>query len=78
MIEHTDAMIWGGGFMWFFWIFLVLVIAVLIKLLSESSKNQNGTTGNYDEAIMQLRNRFARGEIDKEEFERRKHELEQP
>lgn len=64
----------GGGFMWLFWILLVAVIvwALKAKLFSDG-KDEAG-----DKSPLEiLQGRFARGEIDEEEFERKRKMLSQ-
>lgn len=72
---HWD---WNGGWPLFgmlhmlvWWIFAILVIALLAKLVfgSRNSESQG------DRALAILRERYARGEIDKEEFDARKRDL---
>lgn len=62
----------GGGFifMWLFWIFIIVVVVMLIKGLVGDGKDPSEET-----ALDVLKKRFARGEIDEEEFNRRKKEL---
>ena len=67
---HGTGMM-GGGFMWIFWLFIILVIILLIKVSSgKSSSNEQRET-----PLEILEKRYARGEIDEEEFQRRKKEL---
>lgn len=68
-----DGQHWfGGGFMWIFWIFLVVAIFWGIKeILSTSNKPES----KQSSALDILKERYARGEIDHEEFERRKQDL---
>lgn len=63
----------GGGFMTFWLIFLVAIIALIVWLVMRLLPSQRG--GNRPEAREGsaeeiLRERFARGEIDAEEYER--------
>ncbi len=62
----------GGGFMWLFWILIILAIVMLVKAggSSETSERHN------DSPLEILKKRYANGEIDDEEFQRRKKELE--
>ncbi len=62
----------GGGFlfMWLFWIFIIVMVVMLIKGLVGDSKDPSEET-----ALDVLKKRFARGDIDEEEFNRRKKEL---
>lgn len=74
MYGHPDGMFFGGGvFMWVFWIVLLIVLVFVIKLIfSPTGKNSSSS----DEALEILKKRFAKGEIDEEEFERLKKKLE--
>ena len=69
---------WGGGWAWFgvlhmllWWVFVVLGIFVLFKSLGRLPD----TGSRADRALGILRERYARGEISREEFEQRKHDL---
>jgi putative membrane protein len=73
---------WGYG-MWWIWpifmlIFLVAVIIgiiLLIRWLTTSTGQGARATGTEDSALEILRSRYARGEIDREEFEQKKKDL---
>lgn len=74
MMGNGGGMFFGGGFMWFFWILIIVVIVVVIKaVLGNGSR---GTATKSDSAIEILQKRYARGEIDENEFNRRRKELE--
>lgn len=66
-----SGMMWYG---WLFWIIILIAIVYLIVRLTSqggrSSGNQQGET-----ALDILKERFARGEISKEEFESMKKDL---
>lgn len=68
---HT-GMGWGFmGFMWLFWVlFIVLVVWLIVRT---ASGRPTGTHQDSPEQI--LKRRYARGEIDKEEYERRLSDL---
>lgn len=77
-----DMMGWGGGWGWGFlglihmvlwWFLIILGIVVLAKWLF--SGGGSGRPAGQDRALAILRERFARGEIDKTEFEARKRDL---
>ncbi|MFV2061731.1 MAG: SHOCT domain-containing protein [Gammaproteobacteria bacterium] len=72
------GMFFGGGFMWIFWIILFIVIIWGVKMAmdggSKNSNNSNST--NSDSPMELLRKRYANGDIDEEEFNRRRKELE--
>ena len=67
---------WGFGMglgMWIFWILLIVIIVVLVKVIAGSGSS----SAPADKSPMEiLKARFARGEIDEEEFNHRRHELE--
>jgi putative membrane protein len=80
-----DMMGWGGGWGsgvgwgWFsivhmvlWWFLIALGIAVLAKWLFGGGRHH---TSGEDRALAILRERFARGEIDKAEFDARKRDL---
>ncbi len=67
---------WGMGFGWFFmllfWVLVVLGIAYIIRMISERS----GTGPKREESALDiLENRYAKGEISKEQFESMKSDL---
>jgi putative membrane protein len=55
-----------------FWVVLIVVVVVVVRALMPGRKDGKPTG---DRALQVLRERYARGEIDKEEFERKKHDL---
>lgn len=55
----------GGLFMMLFWVF---VIALVVWLVLTLSRSQTRSTGGQGSALGILEERFARGEIDAEEF----------
>jgi putative membrane protein len=63
-----------GGGMWIFWILLIVVILVLIKALS--GRGMDSQTERSESPLEILKARYARGEIDEEEFRNRRRELE--
>ncbi len=76
MGDHDGWMWFGGGYMWLLWILIIAVLVVLIKSLTDSgTKKEQLPTEESPLSI--LKERYARGEIDDDEFERRKNELEQ-
>ena len=67
----------GGGMgigMWIFWIVLIVVVVLLVRAFA------NGRTPlpspREETPLDILKARYARGEIDEEEFQRRRRELE--
>lgn len=71
---HSD---WWGGMgigMTLFWLIVIAVIFILVK---QGMGWCSGHSGNASESPMKvLKKRYASGEIDKEEFESMKKELE--
>ncbi len=62
--------------MFLFWIAVIVAILFLIRWLVVSTRqrpNQRG--GSTDSALEILKIRYAKGEIDKEEFEQRRRDL---
>lgn len=62
----------GGLGMILFWIAVIAVIVLLIKYLSDSSRGNRTGEKNANEI---LRERYAAGEISREEFKEKKKEL---
>jgi len=71
-------MMWGdhwmfGGFMWVFWVLIVIGLVLLVKWLVQQSKPGEPT---HTEAPLEiLKKRYAKGEINKEEFEQKRRDL---
>jgi putative membrane protein len=63
----------GGFFMLFFWVVIVLLIIYFVKQLVKGQKGQRPE--KTPEQI--LKERYARGEINKEEFDRMKKDLQE-
>lgn len=73
-------MMWGSGYgmvgglmMLLFWGAVIVLIVLAVKWFTD---NQAGGTRGRRDAVDILRERFAAGEIEEEEFERRKKALE--
>ncbi|MCW8955973.1 MAG: SHOCT domain-containing protein [Gammaproteobacteria bacterium] len=74
MFDHDGWMIFGGGLMWLFWIVLIVLLVMLFKSLFTT--NTDTRPPAEDSPLTILKKRYARGEIDEDEFERRRKELE--
>ncbi|UCD36014.1 MAG: SHOCT domain-containing protein [Nitrospiraceae bacterium] len=66
---------WGMGFGWVsmivFWVLVVLGIVSVIKMIAGGAHK----TEKPETAMDVLKKRYARGEIDREEFEQKKKDL---
>jgi len=76
---HGPWMMGGYGMGWFgsiimvaFWIAVVVGIVFLIRWLAQSTR---GGAGSAESALEILKRRYAKGEIDKKEFEQKKKDL---
>ena len=72
---------WGGGwfgmiFMAAFWILVIIGLIYFIKWLATSSRSKESFPAGGGRALDILKERYARGEIDLEEFEEKKRALE--
>jgi putative membrane protein len=80
MYEHDGFWMWGFGgiFMILFWILVILAIAALVRWLAAPGGPSvtGGGGGQRKRAIELLEERYARGEIDREEFQQKKADLE--
>jgi putative membrane protein len=68
-------MIYGPLMMIVFWGGLIVVIVLAVRWLGGSASHRHNEPSNRNNALDILKERFARGEIDKEEFEERKRLL---
>lgn len=72
---------WGMGgwfsmiFMMIFWVLVIVGLLLLIKWLLQTTKKRPDTMYGGSGAMDILKERYARGEIDKEEFEAKKKDL---
>lgn len=69
---------WGGGFgmglMIFLWFLVIALIVTLIWFLIRKGSNSSGKPEN-ESTLEILKNRYARGEINEEEFRKMKKEI---
>ena len=67
----------GGIFMILWWVLIIVGIVVLVKWIATSSGGGEGQSGGDSKALDILKQRYARGEIDEQEFQKRKRDLTQ-
>jgi putative membrane protein len=71
----SDYMGAGMGIgMWLFWIILIVIVALLFKAFTGGTSVPPGTTAESPMEL--LKKRYASGEIEQQEYERLKKELE--
>jgi len=73
--NHSDWMWDMGGFMGLGWILILIVIAVVVWLMVRGPLAGGG--GYRERRRDILKERYARGEIGKQEFEQKKRDLEE-
>ena len=75
--DHMDG--WGGGWMWLnatVWLLVIAALAGLVVwLVIRASRPTESTGAGTDSARRILAERFARGEIDADEYARRREML---
>ena len=64
---------WGMGWWWI--IGVIVLIAIIWPLAQGFNRNNSATREPQKSALDILKERYARGEIDKQEFEERKKDL---
>ncbi len=74
MMSANGSMWFGGGFMWIFWILLFVVLVWVVKAVMTDTGSKNTTAD--DSPLEILKKRYAHGEIDEDEYIRRRNELE--
>jgi putative membrane protein len=65
----------GGIIMIVFWILILVGLIFLIKWLIQSTGRGKATGSGADRSLEILKERYAKGEIDKQEFESKKKDL---
>ena len=67
----------GGGmwFSWFFWLIIIAVIAWFIMNMANRSQKNSGSGSAKVRPLDILKSKYAKGEIDKEEYQEKKNNL---
>jgi len=74
--HYGESMGWGMPFMGpLFWIFIIVGVVLLARWLTGISNTDSKNHGR-ESALEILNKRYARGEIDRETYERMKQDLE--
>ncbi len=74
MMSGSGSMWFGGGFMWIFWILLLVILVWIVKVAMTDASSKKTTED--DSPLEILKKRYARGDIEEDEFIRRRKELE--
>ena len=68
-----DSMMFGGGFMWIVWLLLIAGVAWLVAMLAAPRGRAGSSPGATTADI--VKERYARGEIDRTECEQKLQDL---
>lgn len=74
MMGNEGHLFYGGGVMWLFWV--LIIVGVFFVIFNMTKEGFNTPPQDKENPLDILNKRYARGEIDDEEFERRRKELE--
>jgi len=76
MMGELGSFAWMPGFGWFFMLlFWALVVVGILALIKWAGEAGNRGTPAQKSALQILEERYARGEIEREEFEQKRHDL---
>ena len=74
-----DWNMWGGGGMWLGPLWMIVWLGVLVAIIVVLVRWLGGTGWGVDRSVRNARDilddRYARGEIDREEYMKRKHDI---
>ncbi len=72
-----EQMMWGLGGWWMmiFWIIAVVAVIFFVKWLVERGRTGREESEKQEHPLDILKKRYARGEIDREEFEQKRKDL---
>lgn len=63
-----------GVGMWLFWIVFIVLVVIIVRIITDKSSGQSDS--RPEDPLDILKQRYARGEISKDEFESMKQALE--
>ena len=63
---------WHMGWMWLFWIVVIVAVVFLARSLGTGSRGARSANETAEDILKQ---RYAKGEIDREEYERKLSDL---
>ena len=68
---------YGGGMMWIFWILIILALVWFVAIATRRGGASPGgpSPGSDKSALEILKERYARGEIERDEFEQKQKDL---
>jgi putative membrane protein len=70
------GMSWFWGILWFaLWFAVMVLLFLLIRYLAALIKAKQDTGKSYESALDILKKRYAKGELNKEEYEQKKKDL---
>ena len=72
--DHMNG--WGWGMAIFGWLFMALIITLVVWLIWSTTHQPPASNGHDGRALRLLDERYARGEIDRDEYLERKADLE--
>ena len=73
-MAERDVMFFGGGVMWVFWVFMLALLIWLVMSIAPGKSDSKSSA--EDTPLVILKKRYALGEINQEEYERRRKDLE--
>jgi putative membrane protein len=76
----SGSWFWGWGLLWIvmmtaFWLLILLILVLTVRWLWQAGSGTKSLPRPEESAIEILKKRYARGEIEREEFEAKKRDL---